>query len=98
MTRQFAQGVKLPEEWHSYSQFSVDTLPLPTKYLSGGQVLKFRDDAFNNYYNDPAYLEMINVNFGEKTVSHIKAMCEMTLERKYYDYQDDVKMQAGAEA
>jgi radical SAM superfamily enzyme YgiQ (UPF0313 family) len=93
-----AQGVKLPDQWNSYSQFSIDTLPLPTKHLSGGQVLKFRDDAFNDYYNDPQYLEMIKAKFGAKAVEHIKAMCTMTLERKYYDFENDVKLQAGVEA
>ena len=80
-----AQGVTLPEKWNSYSQFSIDSLPLPTKCLSGGQVLKFRDNAFNDYYNDPTYLEMIRNNFGENAVEHIKEMCSMTLERKNYE-------------
>ena len=38
------EGWDLPKEWHCYSQHSYETLPLPTKYISAGGVLKFRDD------------------------------------------------------
>ena len=45
------EGWELPKEWHGYSQHSYETLPLPTKYISAKEVLKFRDDAFNSYFN-----------------------------------------------
>ena len=36
--------------WSGYSQHAVDTLPLPTRHLSAGDVLRFRDDAFHRYF------------------------------------------------
>jgi anaerobic magnesium-protoporphyrin IX monomethyl ester cyclase len=73
----------LPEKWDHYSQYSVFTQPLPTKHLTGGQVLQFRDYAFNAYYTNPGYLAMINKKFGEKTTRHIISMASKKLERKY---------------
>jgi radical SAM superfamily enzyme YgiQ (UPF0313 family) len=32
------EGWKLPNHWGAYSQYAEDTLPLPTKYLSAGEV------------------------------------------------------------
>ncbi|EFK08377.1 radical SAM domain protein [delta proteobacterium NaphS2] len=74
---------QLPETWEGYSQYAYESLPLSTKYLSGGQVLAFRDYAFQAYFQNPRYLNMIAAKFGEKTVS---AICEMTngsLKRKH---------------
>ncbi len=74
---------KLPDNWQGYSQYSYESFPLPTMYLSGGQVLAFRDYAFNTYYNSPRYLHMINKKFGRKTVEHIVEMNSCSLERKF---------------
>jgi radical SAM superfamily enzyme YgiQ (UPF0313 family) len=75
------QGIKLPEKWTGYSQYSEDTLPLPTKYLSPKEVLKFRDKAFQEYFNNPAYLEMIENKFGNEVVDHIKNMLSYKIDR-----------------
>lgn len=82
------QKIRLPKSWSAYSQFSVDCLPLPTKHLSSGQVLKFRDQAFGEYHTSPAYLDMIKEKFGEATLQNIKDMCAMTLQRNNYDHVD----------
>jgi len=92
------QKIPLPEKWNSYSQFSVDSLPLPTKHLSGGQVLKFRDQAFDDYYADPRYLSMIEKNFGQQAVEHVKEMCSISLERNNYDHNDNVFLKSSVEA
>ncbi|MBI3321981.1 MAG: radical SAM protein, partial [Candidatus Omnitrophica bacterium] len=44
------EGWPLPERWSGYSQHSVDSLPLPTKYLTAAEVLRFRDRAFQVYF------------------------------------------------
>ena len=49
-----ANGWALPATWSGYSQHAVDTLPLPTKHLPASEVLKFRDDAFQEYFTDAA--------------------------------------------
>lgn len=72
----------LPETWQGYSQYAYESLPLPTKYLSSGQVLAYRDYAFNTYYRSPRYLNMIEKRFGKNTVGHIKKMAQKELPRK----------------
>lgn len=77
------QGLSLPESWQGYSQYAYETLPLPTKSLSGGQVLAFRDYAFEAYYHNPRYLDMIKKTFGQDTVAYIVEMSRTKLKRKY---------------
>jgi anaerobic magnesium-protoporphyrin IX monomethyl ester cyclase len=76
-------GWPLPEKWSGYSQHAVDTLPLPTKYLSGAEVLHFRDHAFQFYFNNADYLELIHRQFGPKTVEETREMVSYDLDRKY---------------
>jgi len=87
-----AQGVTLPPNWSGYAQFSEDTLPLPTQYLAPGEVLRFRDHAFNVYYRNDAYLKMMEEKFGAATVEHLKEMCAVELRRKYYDFDDGKRL------
>jgi anaerobic magnesium-protoporphyrin IX monomethyl ester cyclase len=76
-------GWPLPAAWEDYSQYAYATLPLPTKYLTGRQVLSFRDYAFNAYYSNPSYLHMIQEKFGPETMNHIQEMTKKKLKRKY---------------
>ena len=76
-------GWQLPETWQGFSQYAYETLPLPTKYLSGGQVLAFRDRSFNVYFTNPRYLTMISRKFGDTTAGHIRQMCSRKLKRWY---------------
>jgi radical SAM superfamily enzyme YgiQ (UPF0313 family) len=76
-----AEGWALPTDWSGYSQHAVNTQPLPTKHLSAAEVLRFRDDAFSTYFNNPRYLEMVDRKFGQTTVEHIQEMASHTLER-----------------
>jgi radical SAM superfamily enzyme YgiQ (UPF0313 family) len=71
----------LPEAWSGYSQHSFDSLPLPTKYLSGAEVLRFRDHAFEGYFNSPRYLDMVKKKFGDPTAGHIRDMAAHKLVR-----------------
>jgi len=75
-------NIKLPDTWLGYAQFSEETYPLPTKYLSSADVLRFRDRAFEEFYSSPRYLEMVREKFGEDTVAHIKEMLKRKLHRK----------------
>jgi len=77
------RGWRLPETWSGYSQHSVDTLPLPTRHISAGEVLSFRDRAFDAYFRHEPYLKMVKEKFGEATIAHIREMTSHTLERKY---------------
>jgi radical SAM superfamily enzyme YgiQ (UPF0313 family) len=78
-----ALGWRLPESWSGYSQHAVNTLPLPTRHVPAADVLRFRDHAFNVYFTDPAYLELIRRQFGAETVGHIHQMTAHRLERMH---------------
>ena len=77
------QGIRLPDNWSGYGQYGEDTLPIPTKHITAAEVLRFRDNAFNDYFNDPAYLSMILDKFGPDVVTHIETMLQHKLKRKY---------------
>lgn len=76
------EGIELPEDWMGYSQYSPNALPMATRYLTSAQVLKFRDDAFYEYFSDPDYLKMIREKFGQETVDHIQEMMSHRIDRK----------------
>lgn len=73
---------ELPKEWHGFSQHSYEMLPLPTKYITAESVLKFRDDAFHKYFENPIYINMIEKKFGKHIKEHIPEMTKTRLRRK----------------
>lgn len=75
-------GLPLPGTWHGFGQYSEDILPLPTKHVSAETVLRFRDEAFAEYFNNPEYLKMIEEKFGTEVVKHIKDMLSIRIVRK----------------
>ena len=72
----------LPLSWGGYSQHSYNCLPMATKYLSGPEVLRFRDDAFHNFFNSTKYLDHILNKFGATTRDHIIEMSKKRLKRE----------------
>ena len=80
------QALPLPETWQGYSQYAYECLPLPTHKLSSGEVLAFRDYAFDAYYTNPRYLDRIDRCFGRETVQHIRKMSEHKLPRKHTQF------------
>jgi anaerobic magnesium-protoporphyrin IX monomethyl ester cyclase len=77
------RGWQLPESWSGYSQHAVNTLPLPTRHLSAGEVLRFRDRAFDVYFSQQGYLDLVRQKFGEDTLAHVREMTSHKLERKF---------------
>jgi len=75
-------GWELPAEWHGFSQHSFEALPLPTKHISASEVLRFRDEAFHRYFENPAYLSMIEERFGSEVLAHIKSMTATRIKRR----------------
>ncbi|MHB8621953.1 MAG: B12-binding domain-containing radical SAM protein [Sulfuricaulis sp.] len=77
-------GWQLPDSWLGYSQHSFETLPLRTEFLSAAEVLKFRDDAFTEYFTNDRYLSLVQEKFGPAVVDHVKKMTNVGLRRKLY--------------
>jgi radical SAM superfamily enzyme YgiQ (UPF0313 family) len=77
------EGWPLPQTWQDYSPYSYETLPLPTKYLTGPEVLHFRDQAFQTYFKSSSYLDKIQGKFGFQTAQHIREMASHNLVRRH---------------
>jgi len=75
-------GGCLPETWDGFSQHSYETEPLPTRYVSAKEVLRFRDDAYSRYFDDPRYLRYMRDRFGQNVEDHIRRMTQTRLERR----------------
>ena len=76
-------GIDLPESWLGYAQLSYETKPLPTETLSSAEVLRFRDYAFNTYFeNNEPYWNMIHEKFGQQAVDAIQKVLQGKLKRK----------------
>ena len=79
-----AKGWALPDSWIGYSQHAYETQPLPTAVLTSAEVLRFRDEAFQTYFTNTAYLSYIERRFGDGTLQHVKDMVTIPLPRKLY--------------
>lgn len=75
-------GWKLPDTFEGYAFLSYECQPLPTKHLSAAQVLKFRDEAWQKYFSNPAYLELVGKRFGEQERKNVEDMASVRLKRK----------------
>jgi hypothetical protein len=73
---------ELPDSWSGFSQHSYDCLPLPTEKVTATDVLRFRDDAFHEYFSNSRYLELVTKKFGKETRRHVEQMCDVRLPRK----------------
>ncbi|MBI5560801.1 MAG: B12-binding domain-containing radical SAM protein [Deltaproteobacteria bacterium] len=79
------EGWKLPERWADYSPYSYGHLPLPTKYLSAADVLKFRDESYTRYSSGERYQRMIREKFGGEVLDAIKNGLTKKLRRRHLE-------------
>ena len=71
------------EHWERYGFFAPNSEPTPNANLTGEQILRFRDYAFNTYFSNPAYQEMIAQKFGYPIKEHIQGMLKRKINRVY---------------
>jgi radical SAM superfamily enzyme YgiQ (UPF0313 family) len=75
-------GWKLPDSYEGYAFLSYESQPLPTKHLSSAQVLQFRDKAWQTYFANPAYLDLVEKRFGLVERENVVEMTKIPLKRK----------------
>lgn len=75
-------GWALPDSYEGYAFLSYESQPLPTKHLSSAEVLRFRDEAWQKYFTNPAYLDLVGREFGATERSNIEDMTKIRLKRK----------------
>lgn len=80
--------IEVPKSWEQYSLYGYEGSALPTKYLSSAQVLKYRDDVFNEYFSRPEFLKMIEGKFGIKARAHIVDMASVRLKRRLLEVEE----------
>lgn len=73
---------ELPKNYEEYSFYSYSCKPLPTKFLSPQQVLKFRDDAWLKYNTNQNYLNLVEKKFGHISRRNIEDQTMIKLKRK----------------
>ena len=76
------KGRPIPKTYEGFSFHSYETLPLPTESLTSAQIIKFRDNAFEEYHSYPLFLEKIKNKFGQIAVDNINEMLKIKLKRK----------------
>ena len=76
-----AEGVEMPRDWSAYGQYSPNARPLSTRYVDWRQIVKFRDEAFMEYYTNPAYLGMIQKKFGPDSVAFVRRILAEPMRR-----------------
>lgn len=75
-------GWALPDSYEGFAFLAYETQPLPTKYVSAADVLRFRDDAWQKYFTNPAYLDLVGRKFGDTERKNVKDMSSIHLKRK----------------
>lgn len=75
-------GWILPDSFEGYAFLSYECEPLPTKYVSAAEVLKFRDEAWQKYFTNPAYLSLVERRFGSVERRNVEDMTKIRLRRK----------------
>ena len=74
--------IEEPKTWERYSLYGYEGGAFPTKHLRPEEVLRFRDDVFNEYFSRSEFLKMVEEKFGIKTREHIERMTKVKLKRK----------------
>jgi radical SAM superfamily enzyme YgiQ (UPF0313 family) len=75
-------GWPLPGSYEGYAFLSYESEPLRTKYVSGAEVLRFRDAAWQRYFTDPSYLDLVERRFGAEERANVAAMAQVPLKRR----------------
>jgi radical SAM superfamily enzyme YgiQ (UPF0313 family) len=75
-------GWHLPDSPGGYGFLSYDSQPMPTKHCSAAEVLRFRDSAWQQYFTNPDYLNLIERKFGSEQRRNVQSMASIPLRRK----------------
>ena len=75
------QGVEMPREWSAYGHYSRNSRPLSTKHVDWRDVVRFRDAAFKEYYEDPGYQAMVAKRFGAEAADFVRKILEQPIQR-----------------
>jgi radical SAM superfamily enzyme YgiQ (UPF0313 family) len=72
----------IPTEFEEFAFLSYECKPLRTKYLTGPEILRFRDEKWNEYFSNEKYLDMVQSKFGLESRTNLEEMSKIKLKRK----------------
>ena len=75
-------GWDLPQEYSEYGFLSYECKPLPSKYITNKEILKFRDNAWHEINTDKRFLDMIEYKFGSEAKNNIIKLTKIKLNRR----------------
>ena len=75
-------GWALPDSYEGYAFLSYESQPLPTKHVPAADVLRFRDQAWQTYFTNPPYLDLVERKFGAVERKNVEDMATIHLKRK----------------
>jgi radical SAM superfamily enzyme YgiQ (UPF0313 family) len=75
-------GWELPDSYEGFAFLSYESQPLPTNHVSAAEVLSFRDKAWQTYFTNPAYLDLVEKRFGLTERKNVEEMASIHLKRK----------------
>ena len=76
------QGWDIPKRFEEYAFLSYDCRPLRTKYLTGAEVLRFRDEAWHKYFTHKPFLDLVEKKFGIESRNNVVELEKIKLTRK----------------
>ena len=76
------EGWVLPSTPEGFAFLSYEAEPLATRHLTAAEVLRFRDAAWQTYFTNPAYLDLIDRRFGPMQRRSVEEMARIRLRRR----------------
>jgi biotin synthase-like enzyme len=77
-----SEGWRLPDTYQGYGFLSYEATPMATKFVSAEDVVRFRDQAWQTYHTNPAFLNLIAERFGNEARAGIEDLTQIKLKRK----------------
>jgi radical SAM superfamily enzyme YgiQ (UPF0313 family) len=77
-----AEGIALPDTYQGYGFLSYEATPMATKHVTAAEVVRFRDNAWNTYHSNPAFLGLVQDRFGVEARMGIESLAKVKLKRR----------------
>ena len=75
-------GIELQQSYEAFSWHSYETFPSSNENLTNVEILRFRDEAYNEYHTSPKFLSKIRNKYGETAVQNIVDNTKIKLKRR----------------
>ncbi len=79
------RGYDIPSSYEGYSFHGYETQPSRTEACTAAEILKFRDDAFEEYHLYEPFLKLVEEKYGSARSNAIQEMTKIKLKRRILD-------------